>query len=91
MSQKLKLLLLGGIVINLLGCSHLYGDKGVIKNRETDYLKAQNIAPMQVPPGYKATIENNYPVSEKEYPASKTRVDLTPPGLNNSAPATPAQ
>jgi outer membrane protein assembly factor BamC len=89
MSHKLKLLLLGGIVINLMGCSHLYGDHGVIKNRETDYLKAQNISPMQVPPGYKATIQNNYPVPEKQYPANKTRVDLTPPGLETPAPAAP--
>ena len=90
MSKLLKILLLGVLLSNVMGCSHLYGDHGVIKNRESDYLKAQAIQPIQVPSGYsKSTIQNNYPVPEKQYPATRARIDLTPPGLA-AQPATPA-
>jgi uncharacterized lipoprotein len=80
-----KFLVLAVLVANVIGCSHLYGDHGVIKNRDTDYLKARNIQPIEVPPGYnKAAIQNNYPVSAKKYPEVNSRVDLTPPGLMDS-------
>jgi uncharacterized lipoprotein len=86
----LKKLVLGVLLVNVMGCSHLYGDHGVVKNRDTDYLKAQNISTIQVPPGInKPTIQNNYPVSTKQYPDNRTRVDLTPPGLETPPNALP--
>ncbi|MES2218832.1 MAG: hypothetical protein V4501_10530 [Pseudomonadota bacterium] len=86
----LKFLMIGFLLVSLIGCSHLYGDHGVLKNRDTDYLKAQNISPIEVPPGYnKAAIQNNYPVPPKQYPGSKARVDLTPPGLETPPNALP--
>jgi uncharacterized lipoprotein len=82
----LKKLIILACAFSVMSCTHIYGDKGVIKNRDNDYLKAESIAPMQVPPGYNtSSMESNYPVSEKTYPANKTKVDLTPPGLNNSS------
>lgn len=65
------------------GCSHVYGDKGVIHNRDMEYLKAQSIPPMKIPPGLSSsTIQAHYPVSDKDYPGSNQPVDLVPPELN---------
>lgn len=72
------------LLLTLAGCSHIYGDRGVIKNHDTDYLKAQNIAPLKMPPGYSnTTIKNHYPVAERGYDPSKKRIVLIPPELNN--------
>jgi uncharacterized lipoprotein len=74
-----------GLAFTLMSCSHVYGEQGVLKNRENDYLKAQNIAPLQIPPGYgSSNIQSHYPVSEKQYTTSAARIDLAPPGLNTS-------
>jgi uncharacterized lipoprotein len=75
------------LVTLLMGCSHIYGENGMLKDRDNDYLKAQNIAPIQVPPGYGSqNIQAHYPVSEKQYTTNMAKVDLLPPGL---APDTP--
>jgi len=85
MSNYVKLFFVTSLLMNLIGCSHVYGENGVIKNRDTDYLKARSIAPLQIPPGYSsASIQSNYPVSGKQYPPATKSMDLTPPGLNNS-------
>ena len=74
-----------GLLTLLLGCSHIYGENGVLKNRENEYLRAQNIAPLQIPPGYGSqNMQPHYPVSEKQYPINAARVDLAPPGLNKA-------
>lgn len=66
----------------LAGCTYIYGDKGVIQNRDSDYLKAQSIPPLQIPPGLSSsTIEAHYPVSERDYPGSHQKISLIPPGL----------
>ncbi len=81
MRSYIKLAVISSLVLSITSCSHLYGEQGVLKNRENDYLKAQNIAPLQIPPGYNSDeIQAHYPVSEKQYPGSP-RIDLTPPGL----------
>jgi hypothetical protein len=69
----------------LTGCSHVYGQHGIIQNRGTDYLTASNIAPLKVPPGMSSsTIEAHYPVSEKEYPTDQRTVKLLPPDLSSA-------
>lgn len=71
------------IVCLLSGCSYFYGDNQVIMNRDTDYLSAKSIPPLKIPPGMSSkTISAEYPVSEREYPASTVKPDLTPPYLN---------
>jgi outer membrane protein assembly factor BamC len=88
MSNQLKIFLCGILLACVSGCSHIYGENGVIKNRETDYLKAQDIGTMQLPPGYNTKVlQNNYPVTANQYPDNRARVDLTPPGL--AAPPPP--
>jgi uncharacterized lipoprotein len=87
MTSYSKLFCISALTIILSACNHVYGDNGVIKNHDTDYLKAKNIAPMQVPAGLnKSSISSNYPVPDKVYPGSNPRVDLTPPGLAPAAP-----
>ncbi len=72
-------------VTTIASCSYLYGDQGVIQNRDTDYLKAKSIPPLHIPPGLSSsTIEAHYPVSEKSYPPGTERVNLTPPELMKS-------
>lgn len=64
------------------GCSYLYGENGVIHNRDTTYLKARSIPPLTIPPGISSsTIHQEYPVPERSYPASAQKVSLVPPGL----------
>lgn len=68
--------------ILLTSCSYIYGDNGIIQNRDTDYLKATTTPPLRIPPGISSnTIEAHYPVSEKFYPNSRERINLTPPEL----------
>lgn len=69
-------------IISLSACSHVYGDKGVIKDRETDYLKAQSIPHLKIPPGLEApAMQENYPVPDKSFPESEKKVSTTPPEL----------
>ncbi|HSW94417.1 MAG TPA: hypothetical protein VLJ15_08730 [Gammaproteobacteria bacterium] len=72
------------IVLSLMmsGCTYIYGDKGVIQNRSTDYLKARSIPPLQIPPGLSSsTIHEAYPVSNTYYPTATQEISLVPPGL----------
>jgi hypothetical protein len=63
----------------------MYGDQGVIRNRDTEYLKAQSIPPLKIPPGLSSsTMTAHYPVSDKPYPNGEVKVKLIPPGLNES-------
>jgi uncharacterized lipoprotein len=80
-----RLFLILFLMASVTGCSHIYGDRGVIKNHDTDYLKAQNIDPIKLPPGYSsANIQSHYPVYGPEYPTSSKPVALVPPELNKS-------
>lgn len=76
---KLFFLILATLVI--ASCSTLYGS-GVIQNRGTDYLKANSIPPLKIPPGLSSSsIDELYPVSDRDYPESSKEVNLKPPGL----------
>jgi uncharacterized lipoprotein len=84
MLSYIKLFCVTGFALTIMSCSHVYGENGVIKDRDNEYLKAQNIAPLQIPPGYgSANIQSHYPVSGKQYPTNDARINLAPPGLNN--------
>ncbi len=82
MQHYIKRLFLIALPLLISSCSYMYGDKGVIQNRSTDYLKARSIPPLQIPPGLSSsTIHETYPVSDKNYPNSTQEVNLVPPGL----------
>lgn len=71
----------------LSGCTYIYGDKGVIKNRDTDYMAAKSVPPLIIPPGLSSsTIQEHYPVSYRNYPGSTNKVNLTPPELSRARP-----
>lgn len=71
------------IFTTLVSCEHIYGDNGMIKNRDSDYLKAQSIPPLKLPPGTTSNIHPNYPIPAKQYPGSDMQFSATPPELNN--------
>ena len=82
MQYYAKKLFLIALSLILSSCSYMYGDKGIIQNRSTDYLKARSIPPLQIPPGLSSsTIHEAYPVSNRDYPNSTQEVNLVPPGL----------
>jgi uncharacterized lipoprotein len=79
-----RIFLISLLMVSVAGCSHLYGDRGVIKNHDTDYLKAQSIEPIKVPPGYStAQIQSHYPVYGPANPNGTRPISLVPPELNN--------
>jgi uncharacterized lipoprotein len=80
-----RLLLVTSLALALASCSYIYGENGVIKNRDTDYLRATSIPPLKIPPGLSSSsIQSYYPISEREYPSPGQKVNLTPPELNNT-------
>jgi uncharacterized lipoprotein len=84
MLRYMKWLLALTSLATICSCAHVYGDRGVIKNRENDYLKAESIPPLKLPPGYAGTsLQENYPVPVKTYPAADKRADVLPPELNS--------
>lgn len=83
--SHIKLFFIFSLLMSLVGCSHVYGENGVIKDRDTDYLKARSIEPLRIPSGYSsASIQSNYPVSDRNYPHQNRMVNVTPPGLYTS-------
>jgi len=82
-------IILTTIMLALSGCSYLYGEQGVIKNRDSDYLTAQSLPPLQIPPGLSSsTIQAHYPIADRNYTHSQRKIDLTPPELQQPALAT---
>ncbi|MHB1947073.1 MAG: hypothetical protein ACYCQI_03025 [Gammaproteobacteria bacterium] len=73
-------------VLALTSCGYFTRDNSFIQNRDTDYLKATTTPPLRIPPGLSSsTIEAHYPVSDKEFPYSSKKVNLTPPNLTGPA------
>lgn len=63
LSRSLKLFCLVGMGFSLSGCGMFFGDEGVFRNREADYLKADNIPPLVLPAGKKSeTMGELYPI-----------------------------
>lgn len=84
--QNVKKLFLILPALALAGCSYIYGDQGFIRNRSTEYTKAQSLPPLKIPPGLSSsTIQAHYPVSDADYPNSKMPINLTPPELNTTS------
>jgi uncharacterized lipoprotein len=80
--QKINQLFVVMLATLLAGCSYIYGDQGFIHNRSVEYTKAQSIPPLKIPPGLSSSsMEAHYPVSDADYPNSKTPVNLIPPEL----------
>lgn len=46
-----KISLILGLCLSQVGCGWFFGDKGVFRNRSSDYLKADNIPPLVLPAG----------------------------------------
>lgn len=62
-ASRLMLASLLGLVFSLSGCGMFFGDEGVFRNREADYLKADNIPPLVLPPGKQSeTMGELYPI-----------------------------
>lgn len=80
MINVLKFVLIGGMVSSLSGC--LVGSDGYIHNRENGYLRAQTIAPTQLP----ATVSNvklatTYPILGGQLTTGTTPISIVPPGM----------
>lgn len=61
--RSLLTLLVAGLGVSLSGCSTFFGDEGVFRNRSGDYLKADNIPPLVLPPGKKSeSMGELYPI-----------------------------
>jgi len=81
MSSTLKFLLLALLTL-LVSCSRIYGQQGIIKGRETDYLEATSVPPLKIPPGVSSSkIDTHFPVPQRSYPESAKQVNLVPPDL----------
>lgn len=82
MLRQLKLLFVLSVLFITASCSQIYGEQGVIKGRDSEYLQAKSIPPLKLPPGSSASaVEEHYPVSAKDFPESSKRVSLIPPEL----------
>lgn len=56
-------LLVASLTASLSGCGMFFGDDGVFRNREGDYVKADNIPPLVLPAGKKSeTMGELYPI-----------------------------
>ncbi|HSC69257.1 MAG TPA: outer membrane protein assembly factor BamC [Cellvibrio sp.] len=61
--RPLLALLVASLTVSLSGCGMFFGEDGAFRNREGDYLKADNIPPLVLPPGKKSeTMGELYPI-----------------------------
>jgi len=71
------------LCITLAGCSS-FGRSNHIENHDKQYLAAQSIAPLKMPPGVSDyAFKNEYPVSDANNQGQVTNPNLVPPGLFN--------
>jgi outer membrane protein assembly factor BamC len=76
---------LGLLSFALSGCGFFFGDNGVFRNRENDYLKADNIPPLILPEGaHKEALSELYPIppisaADFGYDANATEFDVPRP------------
>jgi len=69
-------------ILMLTACT--FSNHNVIANRDTAYLSAKSVPPLQIPPGLaSSTIQAEYPVSDRQYPESAKHVSLIPPDLRS--------
>ncbi|WP_238582513.1 outer membrane protein assembly factor BamC [Cellvibrio sp. OA-2007] len=61
--RPLLAFLVASLTVSLSGCGMFFGDEGVFRNREGDYVKADNIPPLVLPAGKKSeTMGELYPI-----------------------------
>lgn len=88
MQHYLKIIFLSVLTATITSCSHIYGEEGLIRSRDTTYLQAKSIPPLHIPPNLSSSkIQTYYPVSNT-HSIRKENVDLTPPELYNPANTT---
>lgn len=69
------------LALPLAGCSYFGSDTNV-HIQDKNYTAARSIAPLRIPPGVSSSaFHNEYPVSDRQYPASALKVSILPPGL----------
>lgn len=89
MLQMTKKIFILFLVCLIAGCS-AYRNQRFITSRDKDYLTAQSIPPLRIPPGIaSSTITNEYPIPDRNYSECSKVVDLTPPELNRAAAPCP--
>ena len=68
----------------LVGCSHIYGEKGWIKNNSgKQYLNAQAAQPLEVPADLdKSAMQEYYPIPSVKTTQNLQPVSIEPPGSN---------
>lgn len=66
----------------LAGCSYVSSAKNAFNAHDKDYLSAQSIPPLKIPPGIgSSAFQNLYPIPDRQYAANTERVSVVPPGL----------
>ncbi len=61
--RPLLTLVVASLTVSLSGCGMFFGEEGVFRNREGDYVKADNIPPLVLPAGKKSeTMGELYPI-----------------------------
>lgn len=82
-NRPLQLLLVASLGISLSGCGMFFGDEGVFRNRESDYLKADNIPPLVLPAGkHSEAMGELYPIP----PITATDFGYDPDSIDTEVP-----
>jgi outer membrane protein assembly factor BamC len=82
-TRPLQALLLASLGFSLSGCGIFFGDEGVFRNRESDYLKADNIPPLVLPAGkHSEAMGELYPIP----PITATDFGYDPNSIDNEIP-----
>lgn len=80
MSKIIRVIVLSSLFL-LSACSY-FSKSPTISLRNKAYLSASSIPPINIPPGLSSkAFENQYPVSDRQYPSSEKTISLVPPGL----------
>lgn len=81
--KLVKLLLLGALALAQVGCAY-FSHSPIMQGRDKHYLNAHSIPPLRIPPGMSSSkFRNDYPIPDRNYPASEKVVSILPPGINS--------
>lgn len=82
-ARPLQALILASMGFSLSGCGMFFGDEGAFRNREGDYLKADNIPPLVLPAGkHSEAMGELYPIP----PITATDFGYDPDSNDNEIP-----
>ncbi len=77
--MRFLLFIIGSLL--LMGCAQIK-KSSTFYGRTNQYLTAQSIPPLKIPPGLSSnSFENYYPVSDRNYPEAEKIISVVPPGL----------